>query len=242
MTYTLVVGNAHDDPRAISTMAAVGHYCMFNEGGTKANAAIRRMAASNGWDAYVPRWPGSQNPHLWRSGTFQSHGSATFTLLKGGRLGLAGAKVSRLMLRRWAKHRRGPTRCATASRDTEIATKQQVIHVDVHKIARSRTKERWRRVLFNGETNRLLLVLQRLERDHPGVPIILGGDMNDSARLAIPARYVRQNTLADMGRARYTHLYVNQNGGHCAVSKIREQHNASDHDAVLCEITLGRAA
>jgi hypothetical protein len=111
-----------------------------------------------------------------------------------------------------------------------------------HTVARGFTSERWRKPLWYASMAKLALFLRSLERTHPGVPIIVGGDGNANIRWPLPTRYIRQRTLADMGRNHYTQLYVNQNGGQCEISEITEQRNASDHDAVVCRVTLGRAA
>lgn len=232
MTIRLVIANVADKPGAAQQALAHGEYLMLNEVRSRVTAwAARRVRQRGGPIPPVGSYASLQNLHLYRHDQVGLVERGTKVLLVGGRKGLGKTRRDR--------RRRGPTRTAPWQLIFERTAGQPLlILVDPHLLARTTTSERWRWPLMLASLARLRALLIWLQLRFPGVPIVAGGDGNlpklGQWKLGKGWRVI--DTPTDFGRRHYTQLYVH---GPVAVTNVRELHTSSDHDAILCNLTIG---
>lgn len=236
MSFTLIVANLHDDPRAVAQVIAHADYVMGNECRTKAARALHALRAP--WKSWRPGGAGNQNPHFWDSRVIEAVSRTQAPINKGGHIGLAEARVSPALKRRFRRKRVGPGRAITAQWVHTVEARRQALMVCDHLPARWRTSEKWRLWIIRTVVEpRIRRFLANLEKYHPGVPIIYGGDQNTpnlgDVDLGPGWRTIR--TLPDMGHRRYTQVKTK---GPVSISHVGELHTASDHDAVVCRVSL----
>lgn len=227
----LWIGNVLDKPTIAMGALAHSDYLLLNEARDRVLSWARKRTRNHGGPVFqVGMFASGQNVHVYRQRSVGVVARGQRVLLTGGRRGLGKSPRDR--------RRRGPTRTAAWQLVFTRDDKRLLILVDLHLIARSTTSERWRRPLMLLSLARLRVLHRQLQLRFPGVPIVTAGDGNlptlNQWKLGKDWRVIA--TPPDFGHRHYTQLYVY---GDVRVEHVREQHNASDHDAIACTLILG---
>lgn len=232
-SYVLAVCNVQNtDTRAqqkatIQSVLNRADYVIFNEATAPAHEILRELDSAI-W-ATATFGAATQIPHAWKVAKFEKVGAGVARrIMVGGR---------RVFGRSKRKRRLGPSRYGTARRVRLVKSRLAVRHCGTHLMARVFSAHPERKALYFASVK----VLNRwLWATHTaGVPDVLVGDMNRTARIPLGNRWARIPLDADLGRNHYIHCYVRPNGADVHATSVGEVHNPSDHDSQLIKITLG---